>query len=158
MAPFRIFFFFFISFLGTIVVLLRSKFYKIKNLQHPPKFFSDFNSKLFTIFCTLILWVFGIKIKNKKIKVDPKKYPKLKFVDYDKPSIICSNHVSPFDILVYMSQGEMSFISKAAVKKIPFVGRLTELLGGVYVERGSHSQRSNVVDQIKERIEKIKQG
>lgn len=52
----------------------------------------------------MALYFFGIfSIKKKKVKLDLKNYPKLKEVENEPCRIVCSNHVSFLDILIYFT-------------------------------------------------------
>lgn len=70
---------------------------------------------MYCILARICLFVLGVfYIKNEKIKLNLKNYPKLK-ESYEPCRIIISNHVSFIDIVFYMSQISTSFISKAEV-------------------------------------------
>lgn len=70
------------------------------------------------------LFFYGIiKIDTQNIDFDLTDFPKLK-VEKDKPSkIICSNHVSNLDILVYFTHTSCAFIAKKEVLNMPIVGK-----------------------------------
>lgn len=52
--------------------------------------------------------------------------------------LMVSNHISWLDIPVLGAQGEISFLSKAEVRRWPLIGWLAELVGTRFIERGAH--------------------
>lgn len=62
------------------------------------------------------------RVKRVKINFDLSRYPKLKKVENANSRIICSNHVSFMDIMIYFSQMSASFITKSTLENIPIIG------------------------------------
>jgi hypothetical protein len=63
------------------------------------------------------------------------------------PTLI-TNHVSGCDIYVSIYMHRPSFVARATVKKLPFIGKSADFLNSVYVDRLDKSSRSNTMDKI----------
>jgi 1-acyl-sn-glycerol-3-phosphate acyltransferase len=78
----------------------------------------------------------------------------LRFICDDRQAIaqhrglLLSNHVSFFDVLVMSYVVPMRYVSKAEVKRWPFVGQIATATGTMFVERGDKSQRADVRQQV----------
>ena len=83
-----------------------------------------------------------IWIQTNRPKVCYKKYlgPDWK-PRYDNFSSRVSNHSAWADILAHMYHQTPSFVSKSAVLKIPFIGKIAELCGSLFLERASNDSR-----------------
>lgn len=58
-----------------------------------------------------------------------------------KPAVIVSNHVSWYDIFIYMSRFMASFLSKESVRHYPIAGMTCMNMKGVFVSRESEKSR-----------------
>jgi len=56
-----------------------------------------------------------------------------------------SNHTSYIDILVLMALFMPSFVAKDAIKKTPFIGRISRIINCVYVDRSSINNTTNKI-------------
>lgn len=61
-------------------------------------------------------------VKRVKVNLNLNRFPKLKKVENYNSKIICSNHVSFLDIMIYFSQMSASFIAKSSIEHIPIIG------------------------------------
>lgn len=62
--------------------------------------------------------------------------------------LILSNHVSFFDTLVMSYILPMRYVSKAEVRKWPFVGQIAAATGTLFVDRSDKSKRADVRQQV----------
>lgn len=62
--------------------------------------------------------------------------------------LILSNHVSFFDTLVMSYLVPMRYVSKAEVKKWPFIGQIAAGTGTMFVDRSNKSQRADVRQKV----------
>ena len=62
--------------------------------------------------------------------------------------LILSNHVSFFDTLVMSYLLPMRYVSKAEVRRWPFIGTIAAATGTVFVNRNDRSQRADVRQQV----------
>ncbi len=78
----------------------------------------------------------------------------LRFVCDDRQAIvqhrglILSNHVSFFDTLVMSYLLPMRYVSKAEVKKWPFIGQIAAATGTMFVDRSDKNKRADVRQQV----------
>ena len=78
----------------------------------------------------------------------------LRFICDDRQAIIqhrgliLSNHVSFFDTLVMSYIMPMRYVSKAEVKKWPFIGQIAGATGTMFVDRRDKSKRADVRQQV----------
>jgi 1-acyl-sn-glycerol-3-phosphate acyltransferase len=78
----------------------------------------------------------------------------LRFVCNDRQAfiqhrgLILSNHVSFFDTLVMSHILPMRYVSKAEVKKWPFIGQIAAATGTMFVDRSDKSKRADVRQQV----------
>lgn len=78
----------------------------------------------------------------------------LRFICDDRQAIIqqrgliLSNHVSFFDTLVMSYVVPMRYVSKAEVKKWPFIGQIATATGTMFVDRKDKSKRADVRQQV----------
>ncbi len=82
----------------------------------------------------------------------------LRFICDDRQAIvqhrglILSNHVSFFDTLVMSYVLPMRYVSKAEVKKWPFIGQIAAATGTMFVDRQDKSKRADVRQQVVEAL------
>eukprot|EP00923_Selenidium_pygospionis_P002778 GHVN01004254.1.p1 GENE.GHVN01004254.1~~GHVN01004254.1.p1 ORF type:complete len:394 (-),score=16.29 GHVN01004254.1:2437-3546(-) len=74
------------------------------------------------------------------------------------PCNIVSNHVSPMDILFYMSYTHASFVAKQEVASNRLVGPLACAMDCVFVNRSCSNDRERVFHSIKERQHGVAMG
>ena len=68
------------------------------------------------------------------------------------PVLFVANHISWLDILVMHASHYCRFVSKADIKRWPFVGTLADGAGTLYIERESRRDAHRVVQQMAERL------
>lgn len=56
---------------------------------------------------------------------------------YDNASSLVVNHQSWTDILMLMQKTPPAFVSKAATRKVPFIGKIAETCGSIFIDRGN---------------------
>lgn len=68
--------------------------------------------------------------------------------------VFIANHQGAFDI--FLAYGflnkNMKWVQKASLRKIPFVGKASEIAGHVFVDNTSIASRKNTIDQAKKEI------
>ena len=93
-------------------------------------------------------------IKNKRSKVCYKKYlgPEWE-ADYsrDSASTVISNHSSFLDTAIHVLYQLPSFVSKAEVKKVPFMGMNMEYNDAVFIDRECKESKGGVIAKIMDR-------
>lgn len=70
--------------------------------------------------------------------------------------LILSNHVSFFDTLVMSHILPMRYVSKAEVRKWPFVGQIAAATGTMFVDRSDKSKRADVRQQVIDGLQRSK--
>ena len=153
----------FLSSIHIIYVFLRitNFFFKRKNFQkeQTPLYFkiTQFQIKLLV---RILFISFGIfSIKEKKIKFDAKKYPKLKKAGkIEESDIIISNHVCISDIMYNFTKSQRCFVMKKSLSKIPIVNFYATLYQGLIVNRGQKSSREELLLKLQKRVSEIKAG
>jgi 1-acyl-sn-glycerol-3-phosphate acyltransferase len=100
-----------------------------------------------TLFSVSVLYV-----ETKRPKVCYKKYLGPDWEpSYEGFSTRVGNHSSWADVLVQMYHQPPSFVSKDSVLKIPFIGKIAEICGSLFLSRGSKDSRKDILKQIDER-------
>jgi 1-acyl-sn-glycerol-3-phosphate acyltransferase len=102
----------------------------------------------------LCMGVFNLKMKEHFVDYSPYLGPewKKKQTTYGKKSgIVCSNHLNWIDPIVHTYRQMPSAVTKADIKKIPFVGPLGEQTGCIYFDRSDKTDKRDVVAITKER-------
>lgn len=97
------------------------------------------NIFLVTYWSGLVCWVCGIKIDI---------YGHI----HPDPVFIVANHVSWLDIPIIHSMTLAGFVAKSEIRKWPILGWISLLGDTVFIKRGSHHSRKNVLDTIKKRL------
>ena len=77
---------------------------------------------------------------------------------YDRPSTIVANHSSWVDIVMMMTKYTPSFISKAAVKKLPGIGYMASLNHTLYMDRASKEDRKLMFAKISDHQQRAEAG
>lgn len=101
--------------------------------------------KVISWHCNIAVWLFGIKRKvidhsNKALEKD----------NY----LICSNHLSYIDILVFASLFPSCFVTSKEVKRTPFLGQLCLFGGCLFVDRKNKSNLGNEVIELTQALQK----
>ena len=77
---------------------------------------------------------------------------------FENFSTVVTNHSCWIDTLVLMSRYPTSFIAKASVEHLPFVGMIASSCGSLYIQRGSKDARASMFEQIAKRQEEAERG
>ena len=91
-------------------------------------------------------------------KLDIEVHPEAQaLADRQEGVVLVANHTSLLDINAAFaaSPTPIVFLSKASVRKVPLLGKLNELAGTVFVERGNRASSEKAVNQL---TETLKQG
>ena len=93
-----------------------------------------------------------IKIREKKSLNVKDVYKKYLGNDYDfedkKYSLIISNHIGFFDVLLVLYLCQTGFIAKISVKDYPFFGSVARGINCLFVNRENESARKKIMDDI----------
>lgn len=118
-----IFFYFLITF--PLSLFLKKFPYQTKKILN----------RLVGVASKLILFILDVKVEIESSPQD------IKFKNY----FIVSNHLSYLDILILSSKVPTSYVTSLDIKKTPFLGKITELAGCLYVDR---KNRRNIHAEI----------
>ena len=114
-----------------------------------------------SFWATFFLLVNGIKVIPKKVDCE-KVYKKYLGEDYDfsydKYSLIISNHIGFFDVVVLMAKYSVGFMAKIDVKDYYFVGHIATAMHCLYIKRESSEERKKIFDQLEERQKLFYEG
>jgi lysophosphatidylcholine acyltransferase/lyso-PAF acetyltransferase len=77
---------------------------------------------------------------------------------FENPSTIVSNHQCMMDICVHTLRQTSSHVAKASILRMPFVGPVTDALGGLFFERGDKKSSKDILTLIGERQKLCEQG
>ncbi len=66
----------------------------------------------------------------------------------DQATLYVMNHISWFDIPVLASQQTLHFLSKAEIKKWPFIGSFAVKVGTLFIQRGAKGAAENSLNEI----------
>ena len=114
-----------------------------------------------SFWATFFLLVNGIKVIPKKVDCE-KVYKKYLGEDYDfsydKYSLIISNHIGFFDVVVLMAKYSVGFMAKIDVKDYYFVGPIATAMHCLYIKRESYEERKKIFDQLEERQKLFYEG
>ena len=136
----------------------------IKNLKNPTTEKKDWEilSKTISKYTSWLFFVNGIKIINKKLPYIEtyKKYlgPDYKFTPNEKYSLIISNHLGFYDVVVNMIINSSGFIAKSDVENYCFVGPIAKGINCLFVKRDSQENRDKVFEILEERQKKFYEG
>ena len=107
------------------------------------------------------LIVNGIHLVHKKVDCE-KVYKKYLGEDYDfsdgKYSLIISNHIGFFDVVVLMAKYSVGLMAKIDVKDYYFVGPIATAMHCLYIQRESSEERKKIFDQLEERQKLFYEG
>ena len=92
----------------------------------------------------LLKWIVGAKLD---VAVHPMAQA---LADAGNGAVLVANHTSLLDINAAFSASPtpIVFLSKASVRKVPLLGKLNELAGTVFVERGNRASSERAVNQL----------
>lgn len=92
----------------------------------------------------LLRWIVGAKLD---IDIHPEAQS---LADAGKGVVLVANHASLIDINAAFSASPwpIVFLSKASIRKVPLLGKLNELAGTVFVERGNRASSEQAVNQL----------
>ena len=107
------------------------------------------------------LLVNGIRLSYKKVDCE-KVYKKYLGEDYDftndKYSLIISNHIGFFDVVVLMATYSVGLMAKIDVKAYYFVGPIATAMHCLYIKRESSEERKKIFEQLEERQKLFYEG
>ena len=107
------------------------------------------------------LIVNGIHLVHKKVDCE-KVYKKYLGEDYDfsdgKYSLIISNHIGFFDVVVLMAKYSVGLMAKIDVKDYYFVGPIATAMHCLYIKRECLEERKKIFDQLEERQKLFYEG
>ena len=108
--------------------------------------------KIIKFWSSLALTFAMIRVKEKKVDNYEQIYKKYLGNDYDfsdqKYSLIISNHIGLFDIIILMYQYQPGFIAKKLVSNYPFFGSVARGLNCLFVDRENENARKKIMDDI----------
>ena len=114
-----------------------------------------------TFWATFFLYGNGIRVLPKKIECE-EVYKKYLGEDYDfkddKYSLIISNHIGFFDVVVLMSRYSAGLMAKKDVKDYYFVGPIATAMHCLYIERESKDSREKIFQQLEDRQKLFYEG
>lgn len=92
----------------------------------------------------LLRWIVGARLD---VEVHPET---LALANQGRGMVLVANHSSFLDINAAFaaSPTPIVFLSKASVRKVPLLGKLNELAGTVFVERGNRASSERAVNQL----------
>ena len=149
-----------IKFFSLLILLLIFMIFQFLYYFFSKKFsfyrltFEKYEIKLVRFFSWLIYHAGMINLKEKKVNCEDvyKKYlgPDYDFKD-DKYSLLISNHLGFYDVIINLYLHPSNFIAKKDISTYPLFGILTKLLNCVFVDRKSETSRSDMLKEIYER-------
>ena len=93
-----------------------------------------------------------INIKKRKLNTCEEVYKKYLGNDYDftdqKYSLIISNHIGLFDVILVMYLYQPGFIAKKLVSNYPFFGSVARGLNCLFVDRENENARKKIMEDI----------
>jgi 1-acyl-sn-glycerol-3-phosphate acyltransferase len=114
-----------------------------------------------SFWATFFLYANGIRVINKNVDCE-KVYKKYLGEDYDfsddKYSLIISNHIGFFDVVVLMAKYSVGLMAKIDVKDYYFVGPIATAMHCLYIKRESSEERKKIFDQLEERQKLFYEG
>ncbi len=96
----------------------------------------------------LLQWLVGVKLE---VHVSAEAQA---LADQKKGCVLVANHTSLLDINAAFaaSPTPIVFLSKASIRNVPLLGKLNELAGTVFVERGNRASSERAVNQLTETL------
>lgn len=68
------------------------------------------------------------------------------------PCLVVANHISWFDIPVLHALWPMGLVAKIEIRSWPLIGRLAEIAGSIFIQRGSQESRQRVNRRMAARL------
>ena len=141
----------FIVTFGYWHLLIKRKIYKNYNTnpEHKRKL-----KNLISCWSWLFLAINGVRVK-KKFPEYKEVYQKYLGEDYnfedDKYSLIISNHIGFFEIVICMALYAPGFLAKSTVENYFFIGPISQSLNCLYVDRENSKDKQKIFDLLLER-------
>ena len=114
-----------------------------------------------TFWATFFLYANGIRVLPKKIEYE-EVYKKYLGDDYDfkddKYSLLISNHIGFFEVVVLMAYYSAGFMAKKEVADYYFVGPISTAMHCLFIEREKADERKKIFDQLEERQKLFYEG
>ena len=114
-----------------------------------------------TFWATFFLYANGIRVVRKNVEYE-KVYKKYLGEDYDfkddKYSLLVSNHIGFFEVVVLMSRYSAGFMAKKDVANYYFVGPIATAMHCLFIERKKADERKKIFDQLEERQKLFYEG
>ena len=114
-----------------------------------------------TFWSKFFLFVNGIRVRTKKVECE-EVYKKYLGEDYDfkddKYSLLISNHIGFFEVVVLMARYSAGLIAKKDVKDYYFVGPIATGMHCLYIERENKDSRHKILEQLEERQKLFYEG
>ena len=154
------------KFFTSLFIALSMKFhlqlvnYFYPNSETEPKQWKKMKFGI-SFWASFFLLVNGIHIVHKKVDCE-KVYKKYLGDDYDftddKYSLIISNHIGFFDVVVLMATYSVGLMAKIDVKDYYFVGPIATAMHCLYIKRESSEERKKIFEQLEERQKLFYEG
>ena len=154
------------KFFTSLFIALSMKFhlqlvnYFYPNSETEPKQWKKMKFGI-SFWASFFLLVNGIHLVHKKVDCE-KVYKKYLGDDYDftddKYSLIISNHIGFFDVVVLMATYSVGLMAKIDVKDYYFVGPIATAMHCLYIKRESSEERKKIFDQLEERQKLFYEG
>lgn len=109
----------------------------------------------------LFLFAIGFfRIDEKHIDFDYTEYLGENYDKKDRPCTLVCNHSSWVDIIYFLfCSYHPSYVSKDAIKKIPLINTMGQMMNCIYIDRESSKENKNkIIDDIVQRQEEIEDG
>ena len=114
-----------------------------------------------TFWATFFLYANGIRVVRKNVEYE-EVYKKYLGEDYDfkddKYSLLVSNHIGFFEVVVLMSRYSAGFMAKKDVANYYFVGPIATAMHCLFIERKKADERKKIFDQLEERQKLFYEG
>ena len=114
-----------------------------------------------TFWATFFLYANGIRVLKKKVEYE-EVYKKYLGDDYDfkddKYSLLISNHIGFFEVVVLMAKYSAGLMAKKDVADYYFVGPISTAMHCLFIEREKAEERKKIFDQLEERQKLFYQG
>lgn len=134
--------------------------YKYKHLDTDPKE-SKIRANAIKFWSSIFLMINGISAKKEELKYE-EVYKKYLGPDYDfkqeKYSLIISNHIGYFDVILNMSVFGCGFLAMKMITCVPIGGAIAADIGSIFVERLSEFSRKETFDDLMKRQKDFYEG
>ena len=147
----------------AIMQIIRLKQH-IKNLKNPTTDKEEWKtvSETISFWTRWLLKINGIEIIKKKLPYEDV-YKKYLGEDYfsepnEKYSLIISNHIGVYDIILNMSLNSSGFLSKEEIKDVPLVGTIARGINCLFVKRENQEDRARIFIELEQRQKDFYEG